>query len=75
MVVETYYRFFLDKYWIKLYNIYKFTVLVINIYNYTKVVGLQLFWAADFVNYNFIFKYFWLIKVDFRIYFKIGIFK
>jgi len=30
---------------------------------------------ADFINYNFIFRYFWPIKVDFKIYFKTGIFK
>ena len=48
---------FLDKYQIKLYNIYKLTVLVINIYNYTKEVGPQPFQVADFAGYNFIFKY------------------
>ena len=50
-------------------------MLVVNIHNYTKVVGPQLFWAANFVGYNFIFKYLQLIKVDFKIYFKIGAFK
>ena len=49
---------FLNKYQIKLYSAYKFIVLVIDIYNYTKVVGPQFFWAANFKNYNFIFKYF-----------------
>jgi len=50
-------------------------VLVTDIYNYTKVVGPQLFWAADFINYNFIFRYSWLIDVDFKICFKTGTFK
>jgi len=43
---------------------------VTNIYNRIKVVGPQPFWAADFTKYDFIFGYFWLAKVDFKIYFK-----
>ena len=66
---------FLNKYWIKLYSIYKLTVLVTNIYNCTKEVGPQPFWAADFIGYNLIFKYLWLAEVDPKIYFKIGTFK
>ena len=50
-------------------------ISVANIHNYTKVVNPQPFWAADFINYNFIFRYFWLIKIDFKIRFKIGTFK
>ena len=34
---------FLNKYQIKLYSVYKLTVSVANIYNYTKVVGPQPF--------------------------------
>jgi hypothetical protein len=66
---------FLDKYWIKLYNAYELTVSVADMHNYTKVVGPQPFWAADFTKYNFIFKYLWLVKVNPKIYFKIGTFK
>jgi len=44
-------------------------------YNYTKVVGPQPFWAANFVNYNFILRYLWLVEIDLKIYFKIGAFK
>ena len=50
-------------------------MLVADIYNYTKVVGLQPFLAADFIGYNLIFKYPWLVKVDPKIRFKIGAFK
>ncbi len=42
-----------------------------DMYNYTKVVGPQPFWAADFTRYDFIFKYLWLVKADLKIYFKI----
>ena len=48
---------FLDKYRIKLYSAYELIVLVADIYNYTKVVGPQPFWAANFVGYNFILRY------------------
>ena len=41
----------------------------------TKVVGPQPFWAADFVGYNLILRYPWLIEVDPKIRFKIGAFK
>ena len=30
---------------------------------------------VDFINYNLIFRYPWLVKIDFKIRFKIGIFK
>ena len=52
-----------------------FIVLIADIYNRIKVVGPQPFQAADFVDYNFIFKYLQLIKADFKIYFKIKTFK
>ena len=44
-------------------------------HNHTKVVGPQLFWAADFVGYNLIFRYLWLVEADLKICFKTGIFK
>ena len=66
---------FLDKYQIKLYSTYKLIVLVTNIYNYTKVVSPQPFQVADFIRYNLIFRYLWLIEVDPKIYFKTGTFK
>ena len=66
---------FLDKHRIKLYSAYELIVLIADIYNYTKVVGGQLFQAADFVGYNLILRYPQLIKVDSKIRFKIGAFK
>ena len=66
---------FLDEHWIKLYNIYKFTVLMANMHNCTKVIGPQPFQVADFANYNFIFGYFWFVEADFKICFKTGIFE
>ena len=66
---------FLNEYQIKLYSAYKLIVSVTNIYNCTKEVGLQPFQAADFVGYNFIFRYPQLIEVDPKIYFKTGTFK
>jgi len=66
---------FLDEYWIKLHSAYKFTVLVANMHNCTKIVGPQFFWAANFAGYNFIFKYFWLAEADPKIYFKIETFE
>ena len=48
---------------------------VANMHNYTKVVGPQPFWAADFTRYNFILIYPWLIEVDLKIYFKTGTFE
>ena len=50
-------------------------VLVADIYNRTKVVGPQPFWAADFIGYNLILRYPWLTEVDPKIYFKTGTFK
>jgi len=32
-------------------------VLVADMHNYTKVVGPQPFWAANFIGYNFILRY------------------
>jgi len=50
-------------------------VLVANIYNRTKVVGPQPFWVANFVGYNLILRYPWLVEADPKIRFKIGAFK
>ena len=50
-------------------------VSVADIYNRTKVVGPQPFWAADFIGYNLILRYPWLVEVDPKICFKIGTFK
>jgi hypothetical protein len=44
-------------------------------YNRTKVVGPQPFWVADFVGYDLILRYPWLVEVDSKIRFKIGTFK
>ena len=66
---------FLDKHQIKLYSTYKLIVLVANIYNRTKVVGLQPFQAANFVGYNLILRYPWLVEADSKIHFKTGAFK
>ena len=63
---------FLNKHQINLYSTYKLTMLVINIYNYTKEVSPQPFQVANFINYNLIFKYPQLIKVDLKIHFKTG---
>ena len=46
-----------------------------DMHNCTKVVKPQPFWAADFAGYNFIFRYLWLIEMDFKICFKTGTFK
>ena len=48
---------------------------VTNIHNCIKEVSPQPFWAADFADYDFILRYPWLAEADFKIYFKIGIFK
>ena len=50
-------------------------VLVANIYNRTKVISPQPFQVANFIGYNLILGYPWLVKVDFKIRFKIGAFK
>jgi len=50
-------------------------VLVADIYNRTKVVSPQPFWTADFIGYNLILRYPWLVKVDPKIRFKTGAFK
>jgi len=66
---------FLDEHWIKLHSTYKFTMSVADMHNCTKVIGLQLFWAANFAGYNFILRYLWLAEADPKIYFKTGTFK
>ena len=45
------------------------------IYNCTKIVKIQPFWAADFASYDFIFGYLWLAEADPKIHFKTRIFK
>ena len=66
---------FLDEHWIKLHSAYKLTVLMADMHNCTKVVGLQPFWATNFAGYDFILKYLWLAKTDPKICFKTGTFK
>ena len=74
-MVKAHHKFFLNKYWIKLHNTHELTVSMTNIHNHTKMVGLQPFLAADFTKYNFIFGYFWLAIIDFKIDFKTKTFK
>jgi len=50
-------------------------VLVADIHNRTKVISPQTFWVAEFIGYNLIFRYPWLMEADFKIRFKTGAFK